>query len=210
MSRGNSARRSCSRFVHGAGPKSTKRRGGRRVGNSTRRGRAKPPRQPAHRGRPPRDRAGRSPGSGQTPAGVVHASSKVPVPNKQDARWATGWANSARSGRAKPQWQRSQAGFLRRFLAPFGSNIALFSCHAVLPGTTPDPAERRPSIETPVRLALAPTDRNIAPFKCRVVLLRTIPGPGADGLLETGWQRIGLIDPAQVPGCATRHRRGAR
>ena len=35
---------------------------------------------------------GRSPGSGQTPAGVVHASSTVPVPNQTKGAVGEGWA----------------------------------------------------------------------------------------------------------------------
>ena len=49
---GNSARRSCPRFVHGAGPQQQiKGAVGDRVGNSARGGRGRPPRQPAHHAR---------------------------------------------------------------------------------------------------------------------------------------------------------------
>ena len=97
---------------------SNERRGGRRVGNSARRGRAKPPREPGiarkacrglpeltvkrHRKLTPWRHENCPPRLDQWHGadGVIHALSTVPVPSKQKARWAR-VGNPARHARAK-------------------------------------------------------------------------------------------------------------
>ena len=59
-----------------------------------------------------------------TPAGVVHASSTAPVPDKQEARWATGWATppeaAGRSHRVSQRIARGAANGTRTSVHPWG------------------------------------------------------------------------------------------
>ena len=104
---GTNTRRSCPRFVHGAGPQSNERRGGRQGGQlrPTRPGEATAatiaPRGPAKQ--PRRS----SPGIGTNAAGVVHASSTAPVPNQTKGAVGDRVGNSVRRARAKSPRQPS-------------------------------------------------------------------------------------------------------
>ena len=182
---------------------------GDRVGNSVRRGRAKP--------------------HGN------HSIAREAAKGPHRSFPGTG-GNSARRARAKPPWRPSRDGLSSPF--PGAVRIEHRPIQSPCRSASCDPGSGRTSlssIETPVRLiqrldrrdfrsfgdrrrgrgvdkplAVAPPVRNIAPFNCQGRAASYDPGPAATRLLETGWW-IGLIDVG-APGFTTRRRqsRGAK